>query len=170
MDRPRSERVVKLHRAYVVAFVLGLALYAVAMAVGTYRSIRTDGRFPPVLLSYKPYIEDRFNQKDYDGAIHQLRLAHLLDPAHQRPEFLLNLLGQAYQMKKEFARAEEHYREALDHADFAQFRYNLAETLWERGKLDEAIEHYRQAIKLQPVFPEAQQRLAEALEARAEGE
>jgi tetratricopeptide (TPR) repeat protein len=32
-----------------------------------------------------------------------------------------------------------------------------------KGKLDEAIEHYKQALQLKPDFPQARERLASAL-------
>ena len=47
---------------------------------------------------------------------------------------------------------------------------NLGLALAKQGRTDEAIEHYREAVRLQPAFGEARQHLADALASQAKTE
>jgi len=79
-----------------------------------------------------------------------------------------NLLGSALAIVGRSGEAIEQFQRALElQADFVNARFNLANALLKSGRLDEAIENYRQVAAALPEDPLAKQRLEHALALRA---
>jgi len=105
------------------------------------------------------------NQDDFPGAIAQYRKALEISPGLPGLHFEL---GQAIleSSTSESARleAENEFRRALadDPAD-AKSQYMLGEIAWLRSDPNQALEHYQEAVRLQPDFVDARIALGKAL-------
>jgi len=105
----------------------------------------------------------------WDEALEHYRAALRLDPGNERVR--LNLAGalahrgntEAQAGRWQAARAS--YEAALEiHADDASTHNNLATVLARLGELEDAAEHLREALRLDPDHPDARRNLAAVLE------
>lgn len=95
-----------------------------------------------------------------DDAIAQFKAAIEKEPNPDAETALGNLLLQ----QNRTAEAVEHYRHVVQlEPDSALAHYNLAVGLHRLSKLPEAIAEYKQALALDPKYPDAEQFLGEAL-------
>lgn len=86
-----------------------------------------------------------YGQKEYDRAIHYYHDAayHLGD---NYPEAFLNI-GLSYAAKKDYAKAEEAYKKALDiREEYPEAWYNLGLSFMRQGNDDEAIKSFESAL------------------------
>lgn len=103
----------------------------------------------------------RSEHGDLDAAIEVLRKAVKTDPRMARAH---NQLGQAFQAKREFKKAEAAYRDAVAiWPDDAMLHHNLGTSLQDQHRLDDAIVEYRKAILLDKEHARSHGSLASAL-------
>ncbi len=100
-----------------------------------------------------------------DGAIQEFEAALRLRP---RDEVAHNTLGAVLELQNKTSAAEAQFRAAIDsRSEYPDAHYNLATLLLASDKIDEAIPHLREVLRLQPDDLKAKQTLEEALNARA---
>ena len=91
---------------------------------------------------------ERYNRKDYQGAIEYFRKAIELDPKYAMP---WNNMGSAYGEMGDHNKEIEYYRKAIAlNPKFAFPWNNMEETYRKLGSYDKAIECFRKAIELDP--------------------
>jgi tetratricopeptide (TPR) repeat protein len=95
-----------------------------------------------------------------DEAITHLRLALTRRPDYGPAHFHL---GNLFQAEGQFAQAVTEYEVALRYDDSAEVHNNLGVALVRLGRRDEAIAHFREALRLQPGDIGARDNLARAL-------
>jgi Flp pilus assembly protein TadD/membrane associated rhomboid family serine protease len=97
-----------------------------------------------------------------DGAIHKLQLVIAHDPDSEMGH---NLLGWAYNQKKQYPRAVQELHKALAvDPDSGAAHVTLGFTLLSTGQYREAIQEYRAAVRLNPENAAAHNNLGVALE------
>ena len=125
-------------RVYAAVFAVGVALTLLSFGVGIYESLTVDRRLPPVVLDL--VIDNQLVE------IEELMEAKRYDRAIEQLELTLKLLPTNQ-----------------------QYPHNmLGNALEAQGRLDEAIEHYRRALELDPAFAEAHNNLAVAYAKRGD--
>jgi choline-sulfatase len=105
----------------------------------------------------------QFSSGDSEQALASLQLADAIDPSRPEPAFAR---GDVLLALKRFDEAEQAYREGLRRApDQAQGHHGLGLVAEQKGAREEAEQHFREALRLDPTFrasAEALQRLARA--------
>jgi Flp pilus assembly protein TadD len=143
----------------------GFSLYQrgrIAEAVEHFEaSLRLHPANVPALLNLAKVEEDRSR---FDEAIARLRAARKIDPAD--PTVMVNL-GTDYTKAGRFDDAIAQYEEALNHGSpDAYLAHNgLGVALMNKGRAAEAIEHFREALRLKPGYWMAEANLERALAA-----
>lgn len=112
-------------------------------------------RVEPTDPSLKTKIGDAYLQNEKYSDAENTFLSALSDDPQERT-YVLNRLGIALRKQKKFDQAIEQYRKAisLDPGDEVLY-YNMARAYWEWGQRTNALCSLRQALELQPHFPEA---------------
>ena len=112
----------------------------------------------------------RFQAGEYGKARESYRTALEQVPGSSVATF--NLGGSEYKLD-EFSGAEKSFLEAIESGNpelLAQSHYNLANSLFKQGRIEESIEGYKQALRLSPADPEAKHNLEFALKQQQEQE
>ena len=112
----------------------------------------------------------RFEEGEYDEARKSYRKA--LEQAPDSAVVHFNLGDSEYKLN-EFSGAEERFREAMQATDpelLADVQYNLANSLFRQGRLEESIEAYKAALRLNPHDRSAKHNLEFALRQKQEQE
>ncbi len=105
----------------------------------------------------------RFQAGDYERARESYREA--LEQAPGSSVATFNLGGSEYKLD-EFSGAEESFLQAIGSGNselLAEAHYNLANSLFKQGRMEESIEGYKQALRLNPQDPAAKHNLEFAL-------
>ncbi len=116
------------------------------------KAIEIDARCVPAYL----HLGNLLAVTRPDEALAHLRRALELDPESAEAHHgLANVLAEA-----DPRAALGHYQAALELApDYAEAHFNLANLLVRHGQLDPAVAHMREAVRLRPGWPEAEQNL-----------
>ena len=141
-------------RLYWAAFVLGTALFLLAIALGIHESIIGHHRLPPVAITYWPDIKALRDREESDHLIAQLRLALYLDLDGASNRYRIHDdLATALIARGDSGGAVAHGRKALRiDPDYVERVHTRAISFAEMGKTESAINHYRQALSLDPDF------------------
>ncbi len=105
----------------------------------------------------------RFQAGDYERARKSYREA--LEQAPGSSVATFNLGGSEYKLD-EFSGAEKSFLQAIESGNselLAEAQYNLANALFKQGRIEESIEGYKQALRLNPQDPAAKHNLEFAL-------
>lgn len=104
---------------------------------------------------------------DYDGAINAYKKSLAIEPSSE----VFNNLSVACGLKGDKTCAWESIRKSLElAAENPNALFNFANMLFSEGKIAEAINAYKKAVKARDVFPEAHRNLAIALLAESQTE
>ncbi len=80
--------------------------------------------------------------------------------AHWNWNLTHNAIASLYRAENAYARAQDHYRKALEIDDaYAQSYYNYANLLVDMDEIEEARVMYKRALELQSDFPQAREAL-----------
>ncbi len=112
----------------------------------------------------------QFRAGEYEKARESYRKAREQAPGSPVPTF--NLGDSEYKLD-EFSGAEEAFLEAIESGSpevLAQAHYNLANSLFKQGRIEESIEGYKQALRLNPTDQAAKHNLEFALKQQQEQE
>ena len=112
----------------------------------------------------------QFDRAEYEKARESYRKALEQVPGSSVATF--NLGDSEYKLD-EFSGAEKLFLEAIESGNpelLAQAHYNLANSLFKQGRIDESIEGYKQALRLTPADPQAKHNLEFALKQQREQE
>ena len=112
----------------------------------------------------------QFHAQEYEKARESYRKAR--EQAPRSPVATFNLGNSEYKLD-EFSGAEESFLEAIESGSpevLAQAHYNLANSLFKQGRIEESIEGYKQALRLNPADGEAKHNLEFALKQQQEHE
>lgn len=101
-----------------------------------------------------------YSQGKAEEAVECYNTALQLNPDHT--EARMNL-GTALHVLGRSQEAEESYRTSINQRPTAMTYYNLANTLFRQGKVDEAIEHYEEALVMQPTLYPARNNLGNVM-------
>ena len=94
-----------------------------------------------------------------------LATAESLERDHSEHPVLLNLLGAIYTALLDYDAAVVRFEKVIElHPDVADSYFHLGNTLFEKGDLEAAIGRFRHAVGLRPEYPEAHNKLCQALE------
>ncbi len=132
-----------------------------------------------ILEVFKREVEQQISKDDYrthydlgigykemgliDEAIRELRLAASSSELHREA---CSLIAMCHLDRRDLAQAAEWYRQALekgtaDDEAVRGLRYDLAEVLLQGGDAEEALEHFRGVLEVDPAFRDVQGRVAE---------
>ena len=112
----------------------------------------------------------QFHAGEYENARESYRKALEKVPGSSVATF--NLGDSEYKLE-EFSSAEESFLEAIESGNrelLAQAHYNLANSLFKQGQIEESIEGYKQALRLKPADRAAKHNLEFALKQQQEQE
>ena len=112
----------------------------------------------------------QFHAGEYENARESYRKALQKVPGSSVATF--NLGDSEYKLE-EFSSAEESFLEAIESGNrelLAQAHYNLANSLFKQGQIEESIEGYKQALRLKPADRAAKHNLEFALKQQQEQE
>ena len=132
-----------------------------------------------ILEAFKREVEQQIAQDDHrahyelaigykemgliDEAIHEFQLAASSSELHREA---CSMIAMCHWERQELAQAAEWYRQALeqgtaDDEAVPGLRYDLAEVLLQGGDAEEALEHFRGVLAVDPAFRDVQGRVAE---------
>jgi Flp pilus assembly protein TadD len=144
----------RVRRTGKVLFVLGAGLFSLALTVGAIQSLLIERRLPAIDLfnsGSQAYIDGLLAQKDYDGAIQQLRMQlRMLSgdfTTHEKLGILLDERGRTDEARSEF---QELVRLRPDYAE-GHFHLGINYQGTEEWAL--AAASFAKAIRLKPEFP-----------------
>lgn len=100
-----------------------------------------------------------FSLRNYGVSLQELRIALEADPNHA-PAY--NMLGMVHGVLGEDRQAEEHYRKSISLSpNYAEVRNNYGYFLCQRGRYDEALVQFNEALK-NPLYATPEKALANA--------
>ena len=110
---------------------------------------------PPPAAAESVYAKMKKGEKSYEDKAYDEALKEFLDAQVERPEdtLLKYNIGNAQYRLRAFGEAEEAFRDVAASGDPAlkqRALYNLGNCAYRQGKLEEAVEHYKQALDLDP--------------------
>jgi Flp pilus assembly protein TadD len=153
-----------VRKAYGVAYIAGLALFAAATAAGTYHSLRLEHRLPRVGLPYdgsEEYLENLLAREDYDSAVRELRLLTLFSPGDHQAR---TRLGMVLAAQNRLSEAQAEFLRALNlRPHDAQMHYNLGIAYLMEGDAAQAASCLESALAIDPMHPEALSHLGSIL-------
>ena len=104
--------------------------------------------------------ESAYDRQDYQKAMEELVKLQVEDPKNLA---LTYNLANSYYQSKDYEKAAQLYSSVVQQGADAQLAfqayYNLGNTAYRMGKLQEAVEYYQQALKLRPDDQDAQSNL-----------
>ena len=112
----------------------------------------------------------QFHAGEYENARESYRKA--LERVPESSVATFNLGDSEYKLE-EFSSAEESFLEAIESGNrelLAQAHYNLANSLFKQGQIEESIESYKQALRLKPADRAAKHNLEFALKQQQQQE
>jgi tetratricopeptide (TPR) repeat protein len=143
---------------------LGIALMGQGQTTEAIAEFRTAVALDPEsAVSHRNLADALSSAKQYDRAIEEFRRAARLDPTGAAAYDLGSLLLELDRTEE----AIDAFRASLQQApESAQTHNNLGIALGIQGRLDDAIKHFEEALRIQPGFADAERNLATAREAR----
>lgn len=151
-------------RAGKFLFPLGVGLFGLALAAGMIQSLRAERRLPAIDLfvsGSRAYINGLLAQKNYDGAIEQMRMQLRMLPddsaTHEKLGFVLGRQGRHEEARTEFQKL------VRLRPDYAEGYNDLGITYQESGEPALAATCFAKAIRLKPEFPLALNNLGVAM-------
>ncbi len=101
---------------------------------------------------------------DYNRAINELKEALNINPTYDEPKKLIKKLfeqkGEAKKSFTELLNKQEVYEEK-DFNREANIHFNLGNTYFQNGLLNEALKEYKKAIQLKPNYPDIRNKIGE---------
>jgi len=146
---------VRANMTRITFHVLRLSLLVVALALSA---------CAPAVVRHNEAGNERFAENAFQDAVNEYRLAQVADPDRAEPYYNS---ANAYNRLGQIDAALAQTRQALKTADpalAAQAWYNLGNAYFDARQWSQAIEAYKEALRLQPDDPDAKHNLELALQ------
>ncbi len=149
-----------------IHYLLGIAYYGKSMSDKAVEEFKKAIDLKPEYSEAHNYLGTIYlNDGQWDTAIDSFNRA-LDNIVYDTPALALYNMGWAYHKKRDYATALKKYAEAVRRephtALMPMIEKNMGLVNFEQGRMDEAVQHFKEALKLAPDFAEARYWLGES--------